>query len=87
MVLYYGMGTNIIYPSSSEKYKELIDNDVITLINTAYNYAELIIVECKELIYETSMMLKKDKLLKAEKITELINQKYKHILDLNFGIE
>jgi len=87
MIVYYGMGSNIIYPSTSEKYKELIDNEVIELINNAYNYAEIIIIRCKELIYETSEILKKDKLLKAEKIEELINKKYKHILDLKIDFE
>jgi cell division protease FtsH len=87
MIVYYGMGSNIIYPSSSEKYKELIDNEVIELINNAYNYAELIITECKDLIYETSELLKKDKLLKADKIEELINNKYKHVLDLKIEFD
>jgi cell division protease FtsH len=87
MILYYGMGSNIIYPSSSEKYKAMIDNEVIELINNAYAYAELIISECKELIYETSELLKKDKLLKADKIEELINSKYKHVLDLRMEFD
>jgi cell division protease FtsH len=87
MVVYYGMGSNIIYPSSSEKYKELIDNEVIELINNAYNFANIIITNCKELIYETSEMLKKDKILKAEKIEELINEKYKYILDLKIDFD
>jgi ATP-dependent Zn protease len=87
MVVYYGMGSNIIYPSSSEKYKELIDNEVIELINNAYNFANIIITNCKELIYETSEMLKKDKILKAEKIEELINEKYKYILDLKIDLD
>jgi len=83
MVVYYGMGTNIIYPSSSEKYKELIDNDVIDLINSAYNYAQIIIINCKELIEETAEILKRDKILKADSINELINIKYKHLLELD----
>jgi ATP-dependent metalloprotease FtsH len=82
MVLYYGMGSNIIYPSNSEKYKELIDNDVINLINNAYSYAEIIINSCKDLIYETSEILKKDKLLKAEQIEKIINDKYNYLKDL-----
>jgi ATP-dependent Zn protease len=87
MVIYYGMGTNVIYPSSSEKYKEMIDNDVIELINSAYSYAQIIIVNCKDLIYETSEILKQDKLLKADKISELINVKYKHVLDLKINFD
>jgi hypothetical protein len=46
------------------------------------DFAEIIILNCKDLIYETSELLKQDKLLKAEKISDLINTKYKHILDL-----
>ena len=61
----------------------MIDKDEIELINNAYNYAELIITECKDLISETSDILKKDKLLKADKIEEIINKKYKHILDID----
>ena len=72
MVLYYGMGSNIIYPSNSEKYKELIDNDVIELINNAYDYAHMLIIACKELIYETSELLNRDKLLKADALNKLI---------------
>ena len=87
MIIYYGMGKNIIYPSTSEKYKELIDNEVIDLINTAYNYAEIIIRECKDLIYETSELLKKDKLIKADKIEDLILSKYKHVLNLKIEFD
>jgi len=81
MVLYYGMGKNVIYPSTSEKYKEMIDNEVVGLINEAYKLSQLIIEHCKELIKETSEILKKDKILKADKLHELIHTKYKHILD------
>ena len=87
MVIYYGMGSNIIYPNTSEKYKELIDNDVIELINNAYLYAQIIMVKCKDLIFETSEILKREKILKADNITELINRKYKDILDLKIEFE
>jgi len=87
MVVYYGMGSNIIYPSSSEKYKEMIDNDVNDLINNAYNYAEMILVECKDLLYETAEILKQEKLLKADKIEKLINDKYRYVLDLKIEFE
>jgi len=80
MVLYYGMGSNVIYPSNSEKYKELIDNDVIELINNAYSCAQMIIITCKDLIYETSEILKKNKLLKAEALNALMNEKYSHLV-------
>jgi len=87
MVLYYGMGTNIIYPSNSEKYKELIDNDVIELIKNAHDCSHMIITSCKDLIYETSEILKRDKLLKADELNTLINEKYKEILTLKMDFE
>lgn len=87
MVLYYGMGSNVIYPSNSEKYKELIDNDVIELINSAYSCAQMLIIACKELIYETSEILKRDKLLKADALNTLINEKYNNLIDLKMEFE
>jgi ATP-dependent metalloprotease FtsH len=82
MVIYYGMGTNVIYPSSSDKYKELIDNDVIELINKAYSYAEIILRKATKLIQETSEILKRDKYLSADTIHDLINKNHKYLLDL-----
>jgi cell division protease FtsH len=82
MVLYYGMGNTLIYPSHSEKYKECIDNDVVEIIDEAYKLAHFIIVTCKELIYETSEIIKREKLLKAEQLDMLILDKYHHLLHL-----
>lgn len=82
MIIYYGMGSNIIYPSLSEKYKELIDNEVVNLINEAYNCANLIINNSKEFITETSEILKNDKIIKVDKLNELINTKYKYLRDI-----
>lgn len=87
MVIYYGMGSNVIYPSSSETFKEYIDNDVIDLINDAYSYAQIIITNCKDLIFETSEILKKDKILKENAITELINRKYPDVLNLKIDFD
>ena len=85
MVIYYGMGTNVIYPSSSDKYKELIDNDVIELINNAYSYAEIVLIKSKKLIQETAEILKNDKYLSASTIHDIINKNHKYLLD--FKIE
>ena len=79
MVCYYGMGKQVIYPSKSEKYKEMIDSEVVTLINDAYGYAEFILRNSKELITEGSQILKDHQLLKAEQITELIDNKYPNV--------
>jgi len=82
MVIYYGMGQNIIYPKTSEKYKEIIDTDVVNLINDAYSCAKIIVQNCKMVIYETSEILKKEKLLKAETIIDIIDTKYPDLWNL-----
>ncbi len=82
MICYYGMGKQLIYPSMSEKYKEMIDSEVTTLIQDAYGYAEFIIRNSKDLIQEGAEILKRDELLTSEKMLELMNTKYKHVLKL-----
>ena len=79
MVCYYGMGKELIYPSKSEKYKEMIDSEVANLIHDAYGYAEFIIRNSKELIKEGAHLLKQNQLLKNEEINELINSKYENV--------
>jgi len=84
MITYYGMGKQVIYPSMSEKYKEMIDIEVAGLINDAYGYAEFLIRNSKDFINEGAEILKKEKLLKAEQLIELMNEKYKSVLSLKF---
>ena len=87
MIIYYGMGSNIIYPSLSEKYKELIDTEVVNLLNEAYKCANVLIENSKEFIKETSEILKKDKLIKVDKLNELLQTKYKHLENLKIEFE
>jgi len=82
MVIYYGMGKNVIYPSLSDKYKELIDDEVDNLINHAYQMSYFIVKNTKEFIKETADILKHDKLIKVEKLNDIINTKYPDILQL-----
>ena len=85
MIVYYGMGKKIIYPSLSETYKEKIDNEVFNLINDAYAYSEFIIKNSKDLIYDAAQILKKEKLLTYETLVVLIDAKYKNIFDLKYN--
>jgi cell division protease FtsH len=87
MVIYYGMGKNIIYPSLSEKYKELIDTEVVKLLNAAYKCANIIIQNSKDFILETSIILKQDKIIKVDELNELIQTKYKYLEDLKIEFE
>jgi len=84
MVIYYGMGEKVIYPSNSEKYKEIIDNEVATLINDAYEYAEFILHNSKDLIHEGAEILKRDKVVTADFLIELMNRKYQNVLSLKY---
>ena len=85
MIVYYGMGKhNIIYPSLSDKYKEMIDSEVVDLIDDANKYATFILKNCKELMLEGAEMLKRDKLLKAETLIALIETKYSDLFDLKY---
>ena len=82
MVIYYGMGNNLIYPSLSEKYKEKIDQEVIHLIQNAYSISNFIVKNCKEVIGECAQILTRDKILKAEHLLELVQTKYPSVLNL-----
>jgi len=85
MIVYYGMGKhNIIYPSLSDKYKEMIDNEVVDLIDDANNYATFILKNCKELMLEGAEILKREKILKADTLIALIETKYQDFFDLKY---
>jgi cell division protease FtsH len=86
MVVYYGMGTNVIYPSTSDKYKEMIDADITELINKAYNSAKIILIKSKKLLEETSEILKQEKYLDAESIQELIDKNHKYLAGFKIPI-
>jgi len=87
MITYYGMGKKLIYPSNSEKYKEEIDAEVANLISDAHGYAEFLIRNSKDLIYEGAEILKKEKILTAEALKEIIDVKYSVILNLKYNIK
>lgn len=86
MIVYYGMGKHAIYPSNSEKYKEIIDIEVAGLIDDAYGYAEFIIRNSKDLIREGADMLKQYKVVKADTLLELMNRKYSGVFELKLKI-
>jgi cell division protease FtsH len=87
MIIYYGMGSNIIYPSLSEKYKELIDNEVVNLLNEAYKVSYMLIEESKDFIYETSEILKKEKIIKVNELNNLLQTKYKYLENLKIEFD
>ena len=81
MILYYGLGEDLIYPSNSDKYKEKIDNSVSALLKEAYVYAEYIIQSTKEFIADGAELLKRDKIIHYEEFLEMIDEKYSDIFN------
>jgi len=76
MITYYGMGDKVIYPSNSEKYKEIIDNEITKLLQEAYTYSSLIIENSKDFIYEAALLLKEKRLLTREQLMNMIENDY-----------
>lgn len=85
MVLYYGMGANLIYPSNSEKFKTKIDEQVLILIQNAYKMSDYILQNCKSVMIECAIILKKKKILKREELLEIIWNKYPEVMELYQG--
>jgi ATP-dependent Zn protease len=73
------MGKNVIYPNSSDKFKEKIDTEVAELIDNAYAYSVYILQQCKDILIESADMLKRDKLLPCTELNNLIDTKYPQI--------
>lgn len=80
MILYYGMGSQYIFPKNSEKYKEMIDNEILCLIIEAQKYAETIILQSKDFIIECAELLKKEKILTIDTLNSIIYNKYNELL-------
>ena len=79
MIIEYGMGKKNIYPNLSDQSKYLIDQEISSLLLEAHDKACSIITDCKELIFESSIILKNNKILKPENIIDLIYKKYPKI--------
>lgn len=82
MVLYYGMGENIIYPSNSEKYKTMIDDEVAKLILSAHDEAKFIIENSKDFILEAVELLKRDNIVRADVLETMIQRKYSNLFHI-----
>jgi len=79
MIIYYGMGEHILYPTSSEKYKEMIDNDIIKMIEEAYEYSRFIIQNSKDFIIQGAELLKVNRTVSAEQLITLLEETSKTI--------
>lgn len=82
MVVYYGMGDKIIYPSTSEKYKTMIDDEVARLIGAAYSDGLFILQNSKGFILEATEILKRDNIVRVDVLENMIHRKYRNLLEL-----
>jgi len=82
MIVHYGMGDNVLYPSTSEKYKEIIDTEVSELINNAYLVGRVVLENCKKLILDSSILLQKEKKLLPGHLADMIRDSYPEVSTL-----
>lgn len=80
MITYYGLGKHVIYPDTSEKYRQKIDDDVADIINEAYDLAKFLLEKAEKMIIEGSILLKNEKTVKAEKLIEMMETRHPHLL-------
>jgi cell division protease FtsH len=75
MVLYYGMGRkSVIYPSNSDRYKELIDDEVLHIIHSAYKMSKTVIQQNRGFVKRGADALKTERVLKAPRLAKLLQE-------------
>jgi cell division protease FtsH len=84
MITQLGFGKHVIYPTNSEKYRQIADEETFELIESAYEYVYFILNNCKPLLIEGANLLKTQKVLKADTLIDLINTKYQSVLSLKY---
>jgi cell division protease FtsH len=82
MITYYGLGKHVIYPDSSDKYRQLIDDDVSAIIESAYQSSKEILTKAKKMILEGADLLKIDRIIKSDRLIEMLESKYPELLEL-----
>ena len=82
MILKYGMGKQNVYPYSSDKYKNIIDEEINDLLLLAAIKSRKIITDSKNLILDCCEILKQDNKLFADQIVEIVDTKYPYLWDI-----
>ncbi len=83
MILSYGMGSKNIYSFASDKSKELIDEEVSSLLSDAVNRSRYILENSVELMEEICPILVKTQVLTRDTIEMKIYRKYPHLFRLD----
>ena len=74
-IAYYGFGENMIYPSTSEKYKQIADTEIFDLINKAQVLTKEVLSQYKNVIVAGAKILEIEKVLTADMLIEMMNAK------------
>ena len=82
MVVYYGMSQDkIVYSSNSEKYKELIDDQVDVLLQEAYLVGRMVLEGCRAPLTDLATTLRADKTMTAARLQQLLQERYPAVLE------
>lgn len=87
MVVHYGMGTKLIYPVNSEKYKAIIDEEVTKLIEHAYRNTEIIVHTMKDFVSKGSIILQEEGIIYREKLEEMLQHHNDKIEAEMYGVD
>ena len=72
MIVEYGMGKHIMIPHGSERYREVMDQEIDDLLATAYDAARTMLLKVERHLMECADLLVKDHVLKEEDIRRIM---------------
>ena len=79
MIVDYGMGKKTIIPHGSEKYKEMLDNEIDDIIIESYYATKSLLQKIEPLVKDCADTLVKEQSLKEEDIQNKIKNKYYYL--------
>ena len=79
MIVNLGMGYKVIFPSGSDKYKEMIDKEVEDLIAIAYQRTRILLLSSETLLKECADLLVIEHELKPDTIIKKIKNRYPYL--------
>lgn len=81
-VLKYGMGDQIMYPTMSDRSRDVVDEEVNYLIQSAEWATSAVIHECREFIDNCASQLVEERLLRGTHLYELLFAKYPGLYEI-----
>jgi len=79
MIVNLGMGYKVIFPSNSDKYKEMIDKEIEDLIAIAYQRTRILLLSSETLLKECAELLMTEHELKPDTIIKKIKNRYPYL--------